>query len=103
MSSSNDEVDRVDSDQDRPSDEPACLPAEAPVETPDAAAHQEVSGNQQAISQKVLVDRINRSDFWMIILTAAIAFSGLVSAVIFGKQLIAMNGQLAEMRAARES
>jgi hypothetical protein len=34
---------------------------------------------------------------------AAIAFSGVVSAIIFGKQLIAMQGQLTEMRTTRES
>ena len=69
------------------------------VEQGDPATHSEVSTPQDAISEKVLVDRIRRSDRWMIFLTAAIAFSGVVSAIIFWRQLDAMRGQLDIMSA----
>jgi hypothetical protein len=64
----------------------------------DAATHRQIAESQSSISEKALVDRITRSDRWMIGLTAAIAFSGVLSAVIFWRQLNAMNGQLDEMK-----
>jgi hypothetical protein len=92
----------VDGKKDRPTDEPDRYHDAAPIDAPNTAAHEDIPNSQQAISEKTLVDRIDRSDRWMIVLTAVIALSTLVSAVIFGKQLIAMHGQLNEMRATRE-
>lgn len=53
---------------------------------------------QETISNQALVDRINRSDRWMIALTAVIAGGGIISAIIFGWQLSVMQGQLNEMQ-----
>lgn len=47
----------------------------------------DTGGEQPSISEQALVDRITRSDRWMIFLTAVIAVGGLLSAVIFGYQL----------------
>jgi hypothetical protein len=55
---------------------------------------------QAPISDQTLVDRINRSDRWMIGLTTVIAAGGIISAVIFGWQLSIMKGQLDEMHVA---
>jgi hypothetical protein len=74
--------------------------------SPTVKPHQEVhSGitkeeneDQAGISNKALVDRINRSDRWMIGLTGAIAGGGIISAIIFGWQLTVMRGQLNESR-----
>lgn len=57
----------------------------------------ESKGNQ-AESQQALVDRINASDRWMIILTAAIVITSIVSAVFFYQQWQTMHGQLDEMK-----
>jgi hypothetical protein len=70
-------------------------------EQEDPAVDTSERGGQQSISDQALVDRIKRSDRWMITLTAAIAVGGLVSAVIFYLQLAAMRGQLAEMKGQR--
>lgn len=81
------------------------LAEKAPVDIEkqiDAPAHRYENDDQAAIANKTLVDRINRSDRWMIGLTAVIAVGGAVSAVIFGMQLSAMRGQLEEMRRAYE-
>jgi hypothetical protein len=56
------------------------------------------STSENPISNQRLVDRINRSDRWMVMLTAVIAFGGIISACIFGQQLRVMQGQLEEMR-----
>lgn len=57
----------------------------------------EATGQQSAADQ-AFVDRIDRSDRWMIFLTGAIALTGIVSALIFGWQLNVMQGQLDEMK-----
>jgi hypothetical protein len=54
--------------------------------------------NKEPISEKVLVERIKRSDRWMIALTAVIAGGGLISAIIFGWQLSVMQAQLNEAK-----
>ena len=64
----------------------------------DTPVHSKEDENQAAITNKALVDRIDRTDRWMIGLTAVIAAGGIVSAIIFGMQLIAMQGQLDEMK-----
>jgi hypothetical protein len=92
----------VDSDQDDPQDETRNQPVRAPTEAQHGAERLDAAVDQPSMSEKILADRINRSDRWMIVLTAAIAFSGIISAVIFGKQLLAMEAQLTEMRIARE-
>ena len=71
----------------------------AAVEGADPSRHQEIADGANSITDQALVDRINRSDRWLIFLTAAIAFSGVVSAIIFGRQLSVMQGQLDEMHA----
>ncbi len=53
---------------------------------------------RHSVADQALVDRINRSDRWMIGLTAAIALCGLASAIVFWQQLCVMQGQLDEMR-----
>lgn len=68
------------------------------VEQGDSGSHREMARNQVSISEQAFVDRIKRSDRWMIFVTAAIALSGVASAVILGKQFRAMNGQLEVMR-----
>jgi hypothetical protein len=46
------------------------------------------TGSQQSsITEQAFVDRIRKSDQWMIALTAVIAIGGLISAIIFGYQL----------------
>jgi len=58
--------------------------------TPPIAGSREAHqlGRQRAsISEQAFVDRIRKSDRWMIGLTGAIAVGGLISAVIFGYQL----------------
>jgi hypothetical protein len=52
---------------------------------------------QASISNQTLVDRIDRSDRWMIALTAVIAVGGAISAFLFWKHLQAFEGQLAVM------
>ena len=88
--------------KDRPTDKSDGDHDVAPVDAPNPGAHEDIPNSQPAISEKTLVDRIDRSDRWMIVLTAVIALSTLISAIIFGKQLVAMHGQLNEMRTARE-
>jgi hypothetical protein len=73
------------------------------IEAPHTDGHGAVPSEQGSITEKDFVDRINRSDRWMIYLTASIAFSGLISAAIFGWQLHVMQGQLTEMKTARIS
>jgi hypothetical protein len=46
------------------------------------------------IFERAFVERIRRSDEWMIGLTAEIEFSGIASAAIFRMQFSAMRGQL---------
>src|SRR2546427_13127148 len=53
---------------------------------------------QTSISDQTLVDRINRSDRWMIVLTAAIAIGGAASSFLFWKPLQTFQGQLEVMR-----
>lgn len=78
---------------------PNAAPKEAPaVKTEEGHHHRTIASGERSITEQEFVDRINRSDRWMIGLTAAIAFFGLVSAVIFGWQLHVMQGQLDEMR-----
>jgi len=55
-----------------------------------SAEKKKQGGAQDSISERTLVDRIKRSDRWMIVLTAVIALGGTVSAVIFGYQLAEM-------------
>ena len=98
-----DEVPRVDGDKGRSKDEPPAQPNGPLIEALEGAAQLGVQKARRLISEEAFVDRINRSDRWMIIFTAVIAVSGLVSAVIFGEQLAAMQGQLEEMRLTRES
>jgi hypothetical protein len=59
-----------------------------------------VHRNDAETTNQALVDRIDRSDRWMIGLTAVIAVGGLISAIIFGGQLNVMQGQLDEMKTA---
>jgi hypothetical protein len=76
-------------------------PGAAPVERRETSDHGTACQGQQPISDQTLVNRINRSDRWMIWLTATIALTGAVSAGIFGWQLHVMQGQLDEMQADR--
>jgi hypothetical protein len=78
--------------------EGASDPIAASVGGGETANRDQITKQQTSISEQALVDRIKRSDRWMIWLTAAIAFSGIVSAIIFGRQLGIMQGQLDEMR-----
>ena len=68
------------------------------VEHDHPAKHQSEAEQQAEITNKALVERINRSDRWMIGLTAVIAIGGLISAIIFGGQLYVMKSQLEEMQ-----
>jgi len=52
-----------------------------------------------SITEQEFVDRIRKSDRWMISLTAIAAFAAIASAVIFGWQLHIMNNQLEIMEA----
>jgi hypothetical protein len=87
-------------------DKVSALPEEpSAAATPDASSEikaSEVSpaaagrvNNGKKTSEKPFVDRITKSDLWMIGLTGTIAVGGLISAVIFGYQL-------SEMRSASE-
>lgn len=78
--------------------------ADAP-ETPERSEpeRQDTPTAPPLISEQAFVDRMRRSDRWMIALTAAVALAGIASAAIFWMQLSAMRGQLAEMKAARTS
>jgi hypothetical protein len=66
------------------------------TETSDIGAQE--AREQASISNQALVDRINRSDRWMIALTAIIAIGGAISAFLFWKHLQAFQGQLEAMR-----
>ncbi len=65
---------------------------------PDREDRNSISGKQGSITEQEFVDRIRKSDRWMIALTGVLAFTGIISAFIFGWQLLAMQGQLDEMR-----
>jgi hypothetical protein len=87
--------DKSDPQQDGTS--PAKRPSVEVEKKIDPSVHREENENQAAITNQALVDRINRSDRWMIGLTAVIAAGGIISAVIFGRQLTVMQGQLDAM------
>jgi hypothetical protein len=89
----------VEGDQGGPQSEPDAPRGGATVETPDVEAHQDVSKGRQGIAEQTLVDRIKRSDRWLISLTAAMAIAGSISAIIFWRQLSVMQGQLDIMTA----
>jgi hypothetical protein len=61
--------------------------------------HKNERDRQEPISEEAFIDRIRKSDRWIIFLTAVIAIGGLVSSAIFWKQLSIMSGQLDVMRA----
>ena len=65
----------------------AVSPAVEVDEIVNRSSHREKSRPKEGISEQALVDRIKRSDRWMIVLTAVIAVGGLISAIIFGYQL----------------
>jgi hypothetical protein len=88
----------LESDKDGREDEPAPLHGASTVEAREAAPHQEIGGNEASEAQQALIDRIDKSDRWMIGLTAVIATAGIVSAIIFGWQLHVMQGQFDEMK-----
>lgn len=88
----------MESDQGRDSNHQSAGKKPAAIEQRDSGHHGEIAQNQASISEQAFVDRIKRSDRWMILLTAAIALSGVASAIILGKQFRAMNGQLEVMR-----
>jgi hypothetical protein len=88
----------VVSSQDGESHKENTTPSPASPEGTGTHPNKNITQNKDSINERALVDRINRSDRWMIWLTAAIAFTGVVSAIIFGWQLIAMQGQLDEMK-----
>ena len=87
------------SDNGRDTDQQHPAPTSSSIKGGDAPTHQPVTDGQQAVTEQTLVERIDRSDRWMICLTGAIAFCGLISAIIFGWQLTVMQGQLNEMQA----
>ena len=58
----------------------------------------EIAQQQPSIREQAFVDRITKSDRWMIWLTAAIVFTGVVSAFISKGQWSVMEAQLDEMR-----
>lgn len=67
-------------------------------ETGNSITQAQVTKEDASNTNLALVERINRSDRWMIALTAVIALAGLASAGIFGWQLNIMSGQLDEMK-----
>lgn len=71
------------------------------IASPESDHTRDVPEQQDKISERALVDRINASDRWIIGLTAVIAFTGIVGAYIFKKQLDVMQGQLNEMKSQR--
>lgn len=68
-------------------------PEMASGSAPNGENGSDVNKKQTSISERAFVDRINISDRWMILLTGAIAATGIVSF-----QLSVMKGQLAEMK-----
>jgi hypothetical protein len=68
------------------------------VEGGKATQHGAIPEGQTPNANQALVERIDRSDRWMIGLTAVIAVAGIASAGIFGWQLSIMSGQLDEMK-----
>jgi hypothetical protein len=65
--------------------------------------HAPIGGDQGRTTEQALVDRITKSDRWMIFFTGVIAATGIISAVIFGWTLSVSHGQLTEMQNARQS
>ena len=58
-------------------------------------AHKEIEAQEP--EQKEYALRNKQNNFWMIVFTAVIAFTGVISGIIFYKQLQTMHGQLAVM------
>lgn len=65
----------------------AAEPSEAKAAASGQSSSTVETSNSAPISEKIFIDRIRRSDRWMIILTAVIAVGGLLSSIIFGYQL----------------
>ncbi|MBV8107875.1 MAG: hypothetical protein JO223_25290 [Hyphomicrobiales bacterium] len=78
---------------------PRALPDSAAISSPDAQNRKHVNEDQRHISDQALVDRIKKSDRWMIGLTGAIVATGIISAIISRAQQDAMQGQLDAMEA----
>src|SRR5574337_157910 len=62
--------------------------------TSNSMSNSNISEDNQRESQKALVERIKVSDRWMVRLTAVLALTSIVSAIIIYFQLWTMHGQL---------